>query len=116
MFRLLFYLLAGWPYYYLYNEETSILAHADGSKVFDAKFLAHFASECVAGILTIINMSAHCRVPLAWLDVLPVGPTLQIHLAPGVKHMQVNHRMEQFAATMTLATGGRTHHCALFIH
>ena len=51
-------------------------------------------------------MSAYGSVPLSRLDVLPVGTSLEKDLTLGVEHMKMNHRVKEFAAAMTFATGG----------
>ena len=72
----------------------------------DAQFFAHLALQGLFGGLTIVDVSAYGRIPLSWLDILPVWALLQIDFAMRIKHMQMDYGMQQMGTIMTNATGG----------
>ena len=47
----------------------------------DAQFLAHLALQGLFGCFPIVDVSAYGRIPLSWLDILPVWALLQIDFA-----------------------------------
>ena len=92
-----------------------ILPHPLRLEVGDAEFFVHLTQQGLFRRLTIVDMPAHTGIPLARLDILPLRTALQIDLATGIEHMEMDHRMEQTGTVMTLATGGRAHHRAILI-
>ena len=72
----------------------------------DAQFLAHLALQGLFGCLPIVDVSAYGRIPLPWLDILPVWALLQIDFATRIKHMQMDYGMQQMGTIMANATGG----------
>jgi hypothetical protein len=61
-------------------------------------------------------MASYGCIPLARLDIFPLGALLQIELALGIEHMQVDNGMQQFRSVMALATRSRAYHPALLIY
>lgn len=51
-------------------------------------------------------MTTYCRIPLAWLDILPQGALLKVQTPLRIKHMKMHNGMKQLTAIVTLATGG----------
>ena len=80
-----------------------------GAEVGQADFLARLAAQGFLGRLAAVGMSAHSRVPLAGLDVLPVGTLLQVEFAGGIEHMEVYDRVQPESAAVAFAARGRTH-------
>ena len=72
----------------------------------DAQFFAHLTLQGLFGGLTIVDVSAYSRIPLSWLDILPVWALLQIDFATRIKHMQMDYGMQQMGTIMANATGG----------
>jgi hypothetical protein len=61
-------------------------------------------------------VTAYRRIPFTGLDILPVRPFLKINLAFAVKHMEVDHWMQQPASAMRLAPCHFTDDAAVFIN
>ena len=70
-----------------------VLVNEFGLEIYDTQLLAHLTAESLFWRLAIVYVTANGCVPFPWLDVLPFRPSLQIHLALGVKHMQMHHRV-----------------------
>ena len=86
------------------------------SEVSDAEFFFYFTIESVFYTLAQVHMTTYGCIPLAWLDVLPVGTFLEIDFALRIEFMQVYYRMKQLASVVTLATGSSTDDIALFVY
>jgi hypothetical protein len=59
-----------------------ILPYPFRHEIRDAKFLAYLPIQRLLWRLTIVDMTSYRRVPLPWLDILPLRPLLEIYLAP----------------------------------
>ena len=84
-------------------EKPILVVMAAGSEVGNAEFLTHLATQCISGILAIVDMSAYGSVPLPRLDVLPVGTPLQVELATAVEKVEVDHGVEYLGSAVSLA-------------
>ena len=82
-----------------------VLPYPYGLEIADTQLFAHLTDECLLWILAVIHVAAYAGVPLARLNVLPLRTLLQIYLALRIKHMQMNHRVQQPRTVVTLATG-----------
>ena len=74
-----------------------------GIELYDAQLLARFTPEGFFGRFAVVDVTAYGRVPLAWLNVFPLRPFLQVEGTLGIEHVQVDHRMKQHGASVTLA-------------
>ena len=74
-----------------------------------AQFFTHLSMQRLLGRLAIVDMASNGSIPFPWLDIFPVGTSLQIDVATGVEHMKVHNRMKQLSAAMTLTTSGRAY-------
>lgn len=63
-----------------------------------------------------VHMPTHCGVPPIRLNAFPSGTMLQEDVAALVEDVQMHHRMQQFAAIVAFASGGRTGDASLLIH
>ena len=93
-----------------------ILTDALSLEILDAEFLLRFATERLLHVFTKIHMSANRGVPLARLDIFPVGPALQEMLSLAVEDMKMHYGMKQFAAIMTFTASGSVNHITQFIY
>ena len=80
-----------------------------------AKFLLRLAAQCGFYSLAIIDVSAYRGIPFARLNIFPQRTLLQIDSARGVEQMEMNNRMQQFTATMTLPSCSFAHSCSVFV-
>ena len=61
-------------------------------------------------------MTTYCRIPLAWLDILPQGTLLKVQTPLSIKYMKMHYGMKQFTTIVTLATGGLANNMASFVN
>jgi hypothetical protein len=61
-------------------------------------------------------MASNTGIPFAWLDILPFWALLKIDLATRIKHMKMNHRMEQLGTAMAFTSCCYSNHMAIFIY
>ena len=87
-----------------------------GAETRQAKLLAGLALQGRLHALAQVHMSAHGRVPLTGLDVLPRRALLQIQVAAAVEHVQVHHGMQQLAAAVALAARGGSHDIPVLVY
>ena len=85
------------------------------SKVGKIQFLAGFAKEGVVHIFAVVDVSTNGSVPFARLDIFIERAFLQIKFATSVKNVQVHHRMQQLASTVTFMASGFADNLALLV-
>ena len=85
-------------------------------EILQSQFLAGLAPQGAEGVLAIVNVAADRGVPFAGLDILPQRASLQVQSSFGVEHVEVDYRMQQSGAAVTLAAGGRAYDVALLIY
>ena len=61
-------------------------------------------------------MTTNRCIPLARLYIFPLWPTLKIHFALGIEHMQMHDGVQQLRAAMTLAPCGRANYFSAFVY
>ena len=71
--------------------------------------------ERIGNLLTKVHVSAHRRIPLARLNILPQGTLLQVKTAYRVKHVQMYHGMQAFTTIVALSTRSTAYHTPLLI-
>ena len=74
------------------EEEAGEFGFEVGGEEVLAEFFAHFALKSLLGGLAVVDMASDGCVPLAGLDVFPLWTTLEIDIALGVEHMQMDGR------------------------
>ena len=92
-----------------------VMSHIHDIGHTDAQLLHDFTLKCLLHGLAVRYMPAHRGVPFSGLYGLPVGPALQIELAARVEKVQMNHRMQHFAAVMRLAAQYLAQHAAILV-
>ena len=93
-----------------------ILSHSYGDKISNTQLLANLSAQSIFGVLAIVNMATDRGVPLARLDIFPFWASLQVDVALGIEHMEMDDGVQQMRTTMTLTTRSLTHDTPLFIN
>jgi hypothetical protein len=60
-------------------------------------------------------MTAHGSIPLARLYGFPLRTFLQINVALGIEHMQMDYRMQSLRTVVAFTTCSRPDYIALFV-
>ena len=85
-------------------------------KVGNSQFLCHLTLKRLTDILTKVDMSTNSRVPFVRLNVLPCRTMLQIYVSLAVEHMQMNNRMQNLTAIMSMTTCHRSNYVAILVN